>query len=71
VAALDSLFARQPWFITTEAMKTMATQAVAFFDARLKLLEWESSPLLSVENGIARLAESGGGRVLDAPPAIR
>jgi len=59
VTALDSLFARQPWLITTEAMQSMATQAVAFFDARLKLPERESNPVLSVENGIASVRVHG------------
>jgi hypothetical protein len=59
VTALDSLFARQPWLVTTEAMQSMATQAVAFFDARLKLPERESNPLLSVENGIASVRVHG------------
>jgi signal peptide peptidase SppA len=59
VTALDSLFARQPWLITTEAMQAMATQAVAFFDTRLNLPERESNPLLSVENGIASVRVRG------------
>lgn len=59
MTALDSLFARQPWLITTDAMQAMATQAVAFFDARLKLPERESNPLLSVENGIASVRVHG------------
>ena len=59
MTALDSLFARQPWLITTEAMQAMATQAVAFFDTRLNLPERESNPLLSVENGIASVRVHG------------
>ena len=59
MTALDSLFARQPWLITTEAMQAMATQAVAFFDARLNLPERESNPLLSVEGGIASVRIHG------------
>jgi signal peptide peptidase SppA len=52
VTALDSLFSRQPWLITSEAMHSMAAQAVAFFDARLTLPEPSSNPLLSVEDGV-------------------
>jgi signal peptide peptidase SppA len=52
VTALDSLLSRQPWLITSEAMHSMAAQAVAFFDARLTLPEPSSNPLLSVEDGI-------------------
>ena len=52
MTALDSLFSRQPWLITSEAMHSMAAQAVAFFDARLTLPEPSSNPLLSVEDGI-------------------
>ena len=52
MTALDSLFSRQPWLITSEAMHSMAAQAVAFFDARLTLPEPSSNPLLSVEDGV-------------------
>ena len=52
MTAFDSLFSRQPWLITSEAMHSMAAQAVAFFDARLTLPEPSSNPLLSVEDGI-------------------
>ncbi|GAA5148088.1 hypothetical protein GCM10023213_43700 [Prosthecobacter algae] len=52
MTALDSLFSRQPWLITSEAMHSMAAQAVAFFDARLTLPEPSSNPLLSVEEGV-------------------
>ncbi len=52
MTALDSLLSRQPWLITSEAMHSMAAQAVAFFDARLTLPEPSSNPLLSVEDGI-------------------
>ena len=52
MTALDSLFSRQPWLITSEAMHSMAAQAVAFFDARLALPEPSSNPLLSVEDGV-------------------
>jgi len=40
-------------------MQAMANQAVAFFDARLKLPERESNPLLSVEGGIASVRVHG------------
>ncbi len=59
MTALDSLFASQPWLITTDAMQAMANQAVAFFDARVKLPERESNPLLSVEGGIASVRVRG------------
>ncbi len=59
MTALDSLFASQPWLITTDAMQAMANQAVAFFDARVKLPERESNPLLSVEGGIASVRVYG------------
>jgi len=59
VTALDSLLSRQPWLITTDAMQAMANQAVAFFDARVKLPERDSNPLLSVENGIASVRVHG------------
>jgi len=52
VTALDSLLSRQPWLITSEAMHSMAAQAVAFFDARLTLPKPSSNPLLSVEDGV-------------------
>jgi signal peptide peptidase SppA len=52
VTALDSLLSRQPWLITSEAMHSMAAQAMAFFDARLTLPEPSSNPLLSVEDGV-------------------
>ena len=52
MTALDSLLSRQPWLITSEAMHSMAAQAVAFFDARLTLPEPSSNPLLSVEDGV-------------------
>ena len=59
MTALDSLLSRQPWLITTDAMQAMANQAVAFFDARVKLPERDSNPLLSVENGIASVRVHG------------
>jgi len=59
VTALDSLFSRQPWLITSEAMHSMAAQAVAFFDARLTLPEPSSNPLLSVENGVGIISIHG------------
>jgi signal peptide peptidase SppA len=40
-------------------MQAMANQAVAFFDARVKLPERESNPLLSVEGGIASVRVYG------------
>ncbi len=52
MTALDSLLSRQPWLITSEAMHSMAAQAMAFFDARLTLPEPSSNPLLSVEDGV-------------------
>ena len=52
MTALDSLLSRQPWLITSEAMHSMAAQAVAFFDARMTLPEPSSNPLLSVEDGV-------------------
>ena len=53
MTALDSLFSRQPWLITTDAMQGMVAQAVAFFDARIQLPDASRNALLSVSDGVA------------------
>jgi signal peptide peptidase SppA len=59
VIALESFLTRKPWLITPDAMSVMASQAVAFFDGRTTLPEKQSSPLLSVEQGVGVIALQG------------
>ena len=57
--ALESFLTRKPWLITPDALSVMASQAVAFFDGRTTLPENQSSPLLSVDQGVAVIALQG------------
>ena len=57
--ALESFLTRKPWLITPDALSAMASQAVAFFDGRTTLPEKQSSPLLSVEQGVGVIALQG------------
>lgn len=57
--ALESFLTRKPWLITPDALSVMASQAVAFFDGRTTLPEKQSSPLLSVEQGVGVIALQG------------
>ena len=55
----DTLFLKQPWLITPEAFRAMASSARLFMDGRNNLPASDKSPLLSVEDGIGVVAMSG------------
>jgi signal peptide peptidase SppA len=54
-----SIFRKQPWLITPDALETMASSQLAFLDHPSSLQTKESHPLLSVEDGIGVISICG------------